>query len=504
LAPKEGIMNPVLVFTIIAGYFLVLVLISYFTSRSSTNETFFTGNRQSPWFVVAFGMIGASLSGVTFISIPGEVGAFISADEQQYKAFSYFQIVIGYLLGYFIIANVLMPMYYKLKLVSIYTYLEKRFGLRTYKTGSLFFLISQTMGASLRLFLVAGVLQIAFFNAFGIPFIVTVTVTIFLIWIYTFRSGIKTIVWTDTLQTFFMLLAVGITIFFLVRELDMTFEGYKAVIQEHSYSKIFFWDWKSSRFFLKQFFAGAFIVVVMTGLDQNMMQKNLTCKNINEAKKNMYWFSAILVPVNFLFLSMGLLLYIYASKNGIELPVRSDDLYPILALNHFSTFIGIVFLLGIIAAAFSSADSALTALTTAFCVDFLNLDDKPEKDRKRARLMVHIGFSIVLFLVIVIFRVINDDSVISAVFTVAGYTYGPLLGLYTFGLFTKRAVKDRYVPLVAVLSPILSYIINLNSQEWIWGYRFGFEILILNGFLAFGGLWLISYRNGESGAEVVS
>ena len=498
MAPKYDNMNPVLVFTVIAGYFLILVLISYFTSKSSTNETFFTGNRQSPWFVVAFGMIGASLSGVTFISIPGEVGALISADEPQYKAFSYFQIVIGYLLGYFIIANILMPMYYKMKLVSIYTYLERRFGMRTYKTGSLFFLISQIMGASLRLFLVAGVLQIAFFDAFGISFIVTVTITIFLIWIYTFRSGIRTIVWTDILQTLFMLLAVGITIYFLIKELDLTFEGYQTIIKEHSYSKIFFWDWKSSRFFLKQFFAGAFIVVVMTGLDQNMMQKNLTCKNINEAKKNMYWFSAILVPVNFLFLSLGLLLYIYASKNGIELPVRSDDLYPILALSHFNTFIGIIFLLGIIAAAFSSADSALTALTTAFCVDFLNLEGKSEKDRKKTRLVVHIGFSIVLFLVIVIFRVINDDSVISAVFIVAGYTYGPLLGLFTFGLFTKRGVKDKYVPLVAIASPILSYIVNLNSQELLWGYRFGFEILILNGLLSFIGLWLISYTNVEN------
>ena len=489
-------MNPVIVFSIIAGYFILLVIVSHFTSRSSTNLTFFTGNRQSPWFVVAFGMIGASLSGVTFISIPGEVGAIISPEEPQYKAFSYFQIVIGYILGYFLIANILMPMYYRLKLVSIYTYLEKRFGLRTYKTGSLFFLISQTMGASLRLFLVAGVLQIAFFDSFGIPFIVTVTVTILLIWVYTFRSGIKTIVWTDTLQTFFMLLSVGITIYFIARELDFTFESYKTIISEHSYAKIFFWDWKSSRFFFKQFFAGAFITVVMTGLDQNMMQKNLTCRNIGEAKKNMYWFSAILIPVNFMFLSLGLLLYIYASKNGIDIPVRSDDLYPILALNHFSTYIGIIFLLGIIAAAFSSADSALTALTTAFCVDFLDLDEKDENITKRTRLLVHVGFSFILFLVIVVFRVINNDSVISAVFTVAGYTYGPLLGLYTFGLFTKRKVKDRWVPVIAIVSPVLSYIINLNSVSWLWGYRFGFEILILNGLLMLLGLWLISYRNG--------
>jgi Na+/proline symporter len=488
-------MNPGLVFTIIAGYFGVLVLISWLTSKNSSNETFFTGNRQSPWFVVAFGMIGASLSGVTFISIPGEVGTPISATEPSLRAFTYFQIVIGYLLGYFIIANILMPLYYKLKLVSIYTYLKQRYGIKTYKTGSLFFLISQTMGASLRLFLVAGVLQIAFFDSFGIPFIVTVTITIILIWVYTFRAGIKTIVWTDTLQTLFMLLAVGISIYYLTKELNISTADYNDLIKEHDFAQIFVWDWQSSRFFLKQFFAGAFIVVVMTGLDQNMMQKNLTCKSLKDAKKNMYWFSAILVPVNFLFLSLGLLLYLYAEQHGISLPVRSDDLYPILALKHFTVFIGIVFLLGIIAAAFSSADSALTALTTAFCVDFLNLDDKPEKARKTARLRVHISFSVILFLVIVIFRIINNDSVISAVFTVAGYTYGPLLGLYSFGLFTKKQVIDKYVPVIAILSPVLAYLISLNSEWLFWGYKFGFEVLILNGLLMFTGLLLISRRN---------
>jgi Na+/proline symporter len=354
------------------------------------------------------------------------------------------------------------------------------------------------MGASLRLFLVAGVLQIAFFDSFGIPFIVTVTVTILLIWVYTFRAGIKTIVWTDTLQTLFMLLAVVISIYYLTREMNISFADYRTMIGDHDYAQIFVWDWQSSKFFLKQFFAGAFIVVVMTGLDQNMMQKNLTCKNLGEAKKNMYWFSAILVPVNFLFLSLGLLLYLYAEQNGISLPARSDDLYPILALNHFTVFIGIVFLLGIIAAAFSSADSALTALTTAFCVDFMNLEGKPEKTRKNTRLRVHIAFSFILFLVIVIFRIINNDSVISAVFTVAGYTYGPLLGLFSFGLFTKKQVIDKYVPVIAVLSPVLAYIISLNSEWLFWGYKFGFEVLILNGLLMFIGLLIISRKSSEN------
>jgi Na+/proline symporter len=484
-------MNPFLVAGIIGGYFLILLIISHFTSKNATNETFFTGNHQSPWFVVAFGMIGASLSGVTFISIPGEVGALISQAEPVYKAFSYFQLVLGYLLGYFVIANVLMPLYYKLKLVSIYAYLDQRFGITTYKTGSLFFLLSQSMGASLRLFLVAGVLQIAFFDAYSIPFVVTVTITIMLIWVYTFRGGIKTIVWTDTLQTFFMLLAVGITIYIVSKNLNLSFSGLVSTIDDHPYSKIFFWDWKSSKFFVKQFFSGAFIAIVMTGLDQNMMQKNLTCRNIGEAKKNMYWFSFILVPANFLFLSLGLLLYLYAAKMGIAIPERSDDLYPILALNHFSPFVGIVFLLGIVAAAFSSADSALTSLTTAFCVDFLNLKKLPEEKRKQKRLMVHIGFSILVFLIIVIFRIINNDSVITAVFTVAGYTYGPLLGLFTFGLFTKWQIKDSSVPFVAISAPILTYLASRYSSVIIPGYNMGFEVLILNGILTFIGLMLI-------------
>jgi len=490
-------MNPFLVAGIIGGYFTLLLIISHFTSKNATNETFFTGNRQSPWFVVAFGMIGASLSGVTFISIPGEVGAFISDAEPVYKAFSYFQLVLGYLLGYFVIANVLMPMYYKLNLVSIYSYLDQRFGIKTYKTGSLFFLLSQSMGASLRLFLVAGVLQIAFFDAYNIPFVVTVTITILLIWIYTFRGGIKTIVWTDTLQTFFMLLAVAITIIIVSKNLNLSFSGLVSVIDDHPYSKIFVWDWKSSKFFVKQFFSGAFIAIVMTGLDQNMMQKNLTCKNIGEAKKNMYWFSFILVPANFLFLSLGLLLYLYAAKMGIAIPERSDDLYPILALNHFSPFVGIVFLLGIIAAAFSSADSALTSLTTAFCVDFLNLKKLPEEKRKQKRLMVHIGFSILVFLIIVVFRVINNDSVITAVFIVAGYTYGPLLGLFSFGLFTKWQIKDSLVPYVAITAPILTYLASHYSSTIIPGYNMGFEVLILNGLLTFIGLLIIRKKNNK-------
>ncbi len=487
-------MDPRLVFGITSGYFVLLLIVSHFTSKDATNITFFTGNKRSPWYVVAFGMIGASLSGVTFISIPGEVGAIISPDEPTIKAFSYFQLVLGYLLGYFVIANVLMPLYYRLNLVSIYTYLDQRFGIGTYKTGSLFFLLSQTMGASLRLFLVAGVLQIGFFDSYGIPFGVTVLVTIVLIWIYTFRAGIKTIVWTDTLQTFFMLSAVLISIFVVANSLGLSSKEVFRNLHQHPFSKVFFWDWHSSKYFFKQFFSGAFIAIVMTGLDQNMMQKNLTCRNIKEAKKNMYWFSIILIPTNLLFLSLGLMLYLYAETNGISIPVQTDDLYPILALNHFSVFAGIVFLLGIIAAAFSSADSALTALTTAFCVDFLDLKKRNEKKSKQIRLAVHIGFSTIMFLIIVIFKAINNDSVISAVFTIAGYTYGPLLGLYAFGMFTRFKVRDKLVPVVAIISPVISYIISANSVSWFNGYRFGFELLIVNGLLMFIGLLLIRKR----------
>lgn len=446
-------------------------------------------------------MIGSTLSGVTFISIPGEVGALISPDEPTIKAFSYFQLVLGYLLGYFVIANVLMPLYYRLNLVSIYTYLDQRFGISTYKTGSLFFMISQTIGASLRLFLVAVVLQIGFFDSFGIPFSVAVLVTILLIWIYTFRSGIKTIVWTSTLQTLFMLLAVGISIFVIAKELSLSTGEVVKTINEHPFSKIFFWDWQSSKYFFKQFFAGAFIAIVMTGLDQNMMQRNLTCRNIKEAKKNMYWFSLILVPTNFLFLCLGLMLYLYATTKGIAIPVQSDDLYPILALNHFSVFAGIVFFIGIIAAAFSSADSSLVSLTTAFCVDFLNLKDKEEKKNKQIRTMVHVAFSLVMYLVIVIFRLINNDSVISAVFIAAGYTYGPLLGLYALGMFTRIQVKDKWVPVVAVISPVLTYIISSNSVAWFNGYRFGFEVLIVNGLIMFIGLLLIRKKGEKTNSK---
>lgn len=481
-------MNSQVVLLIISVYFLVLFLISYFTSRKVTSETFFTGDRQSPWFLVAFGMIGASLSGVTFISVPGEVGN---------TNFYYFQVVLGYILGYFTIAKVLLPLYYRLNLISIYSYLEDRFGFWSYKTGAFFFILSRALGSSLRLYLVASVLQLILFDSLGIPFWVSVLITVGLIWLYTYKGGIKTVVWTDTLQTAFMLGAVIITIVLIGQDLGIKSLGeYISTVAQDSRSEIFNWDWKAGTNFFKQFVSGAFITIVMTGLDQDMMQKNLTCKNLGDAQKNMFWFTIILVIVNLLFLSLGVMLYLYAESKGIALPGKSDELFPLLATQHFSAFAGIVFVLGIIAAAYSSADSTLTALTTSFCIDFLEVEKKygPEQ-RVKIRQKVHVAFTGLFYLLILSFYWLNDQSVINSVFVIAGYTYGPLLGLYSFGLFTQLKVKDRVVPFLAVASPLLTYLISQNSERLLWGYKFGFEALILNGLLMFLGLYLFRKKS---------
>ncbi|WP_163715244.1 sodium:solute symporter [Mangrovibacterium lignilyticum] len=481
-------MSTLLIAIIILSFFAVLMGVSWFTSRNADGETFFTGNRRSPWYLVAFGMIGSTISGVTFISVPGEVGS---------SAWTYFQFLLGNFVGYWVIALVLIPLYYRLNLISIYTYLDQRFGLRSYKTGAFFFLVSQTIGASFRLYLAAGVLQIAFFNDFGIPFSLTVLITLFLIWIYTYRAGIKTVVWTDSLQTVFILGAVGITIWVILKQLDLNFGEMVTVVDKHPYSQIFDWDWRSKTNFFKQFIAGVGIVLTMNGLDQNMMQKNLTCKTQRDAQKNVFWFSFAFIIANIFFLSLGVMLYYYAEQTGVDLPARTDDLFPLLAMKYFGPFAGALFLLGILSAAYSSADSALTALTTSFCVDFLNLDTSASKS-KRTRILVHVGFSFLMFLVIIVFRIINNESVVSAVFRVAGYTYGPLLGLFSFGILTKKQVKDRFVPILGLGSPLLTYVINAYSETWFWGYKFGFELLLLNGLIMFVGLWLLSEKNGKS------
>ncbi len=476
-------MQPLHILLLIGAYFGVLLLISYFTGKNSDNDAFFKANRQSPWYVVAFGMIGASLSGVTFISVPGWVEA---------SQFSYMQVVLGYILGYAVIGTVLLPLYYRLNLTSIYTYLETRFGSYSYKTGASFFLLSRVVGASFRLFLVANVLQSILFDALAVPFWVTVIITILLIWLYTFKSGIKTIVWTDTLQTLFMLIAVGVAIYYVSSDLGVDGSKLLGYVLDSDLSKLFFFDdFKSANYFWKQFFSGAFIAIVMTGLDQDMMQKNLTCRNLKDAQKNIFWFTIVLTIVNFIFLGLGLLLTQYASQNGID--AHKDQLFPIIATQSELGFgIAVFFILGLIAAAYSSADSALTSLTTSFSIDILDIEKKyTPADQIKTRKKIHILFSILLMLVIIAFKyIIKDESVIAKLFVFAGYTYGPLLGLYAFGLFTKLQVKDKWVPVIAILSPILSYIISLNSLIW-FGFEFGFFILILNGLLTFLGLILI-------------
>ncbi len=479
-------MSPYLVLTIILIYFAALIIISVITSKGATTDTFFTANRQSPWYLVAFGMIGSSISGITFVSVPGSVGKV---------GFSYYQVVLGYIIGYAVIITVLMPLYYRLNLISIYTYLEQRFNTWSYKTGAFFFLLSRTMGSSLRLCLSATVLQLFLFDAWNVPFYVTVAITIFLIWVYTFKGGIKTIVWTDAFQTIFLVSAVIISVYLISDRLGLTLIGMVQTVSDSDYSKVFFFDdVNSTLFFPKQFFGGAFIAIAMTGLDQDLMQKNLTCKNLQEAQKNMFWLTVSIVIVNLLFLTLGALLYIYSQTKGIALPAYSDELYPRLALNEFGLLAGVFFLLGIIASSYASADSALASLTTSFCIDFLDFKSKPETVKKKQKNIVHFSFSILFLVIILISKELNQRSLIETVLLVAGYTYGPLLGLFTFGLFTTRRVKDMLVPFICVISPLISFWISSNSTEWFSGYKIGNEVLILNGALTFLGLWIISSK----------
>jgi Na+/proline symporter len=482
-------MKPIYILTLIAVYFCLLIIIAYFTGKSDNNETFFKANKKSPWYVVAFGMIGASLSGVTFISVPGWV---------QSSQFSYMQIVFGYMVGYLVIAYVLIPIYYNLKVTSIYEFLKHRFGPVSHKTGFVFFFISRVLGASFRLFLVASVLQYFIFDAWHIPFEITVILSILLIWIYTFKGGIKTIVWTDTLQTLFMLFAVGATIYIILSKLDLTISQIFTSSEFDQYSKIWFTDdFNDSKFFLKSFFGGMFIAIAMTGLDQDMMQKNLTCKNTKEAQWNVISLGFVLIIVNFIFLTLGALLFIYADKLGIATPmvdgvIKTDLLFPEIALNgDLGISIGVFFILGLIAAAYSSADSALTALTTSYCIDFLDIENKEKSKQTAIRKRTHIAISFLLVLVIIVFRHVLQDNVISSLLQVASYTYGPLLGLFAFGIFTKLEIKDHYVWIIAILSVIISYFLNMFSLQLFNGYVFGYELLIVNGLFTFIGLYII-------------
>lgn len=481
-------MNPTLILACFLTYTALLFLITWLTARKATNRSFFIGNKASPWMVVAYGMIGASMSGVTFMSVPGWVGT---------TGFSYMGVVIGYVFGYIVIATILLPLYYRMNLTSIYTYLDARFGFWSYKTGAFYFILSRVIGASFRMFLVVNVLQIFVFDTWNIPFHVTVLIFITLILLYTFKGGIKTIIWTDTIQTTFMLLSLGVCIYLIMDQLGLNLFEMIDNVSVSRYSKLIYSDWNEKHFFLKEVFSGAFIAIVMTGLDQEMMQKNLSCRSLHEAQKNMFTYTGIMVVVNMVILFLGASLFLYSDAKGITLPARSDDLFPVIAINHLGPFAGLVFLIGLISAAYPSADGALTSLTTSFSIDFLGIDkrkDIDERRKKKIRQMVHIGFAFVLLIVIVVFRAINDRAVIDKLFTVAGYTYGPLLGLYAFGLFTKLPVKDRLVPFIALISPVICYMVSEYSVILFNGYRFGFELLILNGIITFAGLLLIRQK----------
>ena len=496
-------MSPSVLLSFIIGYFLMLIIVSYLTSRkSSDNATFFIANRSSKWYLVAFGMIGTALSGVTFISVPGEVGNLAGSQ------FRYFQFVLGNAVGYFLVAGILLPLYYKMHLISIYEVIERTLGKVSHKTAAAIFLVSRVIGSAFRLYLVAIVLQKFIFDEMGVPFWLTIVICLLLIWGYTFRGGLKTIIITDTLQTVFLVASVFLSIYFICSSLDMNIGQAFDAIRDSSYSKIFFTDdFVSNKFhFSKQFLGGIFVTIGMFGLDQDLMQKNLSCKNLKDAQKNMLSFTFIFVIINLFFLSVGALLYIYANREGIAIPLdsvthlpRTDYLFPEIALNHFKGVPAVVFMLGLTAATFATTDSGLTALTTSFCIDFLNFDKKKnqaEKKMVRTRTYVHIGFSIIILLVILLFKAVNDESVVTAIFKVAIFTYGPLIGLFGFSLFAKkRQVIDKATPYIVILAPILCFFIDKYSTVLLNGYVFAEELIIVNGLLTFMGLWIMSKKN---------
>ena len=477
-------MTPFLVLATIAVYFIVLFAISWLAGRHADNQGFFIGNRKSSWYVVAFAMIGSSISGVTFISVPGWVAV---------NNFSYLQMVLGFIAGTLLIAYALIPLFYKLKVVSIYEYLENRFGISTYKTGAWFFFISKMLGASVRLFLVCVVLQLLVFDPIHLPFILNVFFTVALVWLYTFNGGVKVLIWTDTLKTCCLIISVVLCITFIASDLQLDFMGMVRAVTDNDYSKVFFFDdVNDKRFFWKQFLAGVFTVIAMTGLDQDMMQRNLSCKNPADSQKNMVTSVIFQFIVIAMFLMLGVLLYIYVQAKNIALPAKSDELFPMIATQgYFPTIVGILFIVGLISSAYSAAGSALTALTTSFTVDILGtLKKHTDEEAARSRKKVHIGMAFVMGLVIVVVNALNNTSVIDAVYILASYTYGPILGLFAFGIFTKKAVEDKYIPLVAILSPLFCLMVDLNSEQWFNGYSFSYELLIINALFTFVGLCL--------------
>ena len=482
-------MNEIITIVTILGYFLLLLLVSHLTARDSSNDSFFRAGRRSPWFLVAFGMIGTSVSGVSFVSVPGYVGV---------TQMTYLQMCIGFFFGYLVIAFLLLPMYYRRGLTSIYSYLEQRFGLASQKSGSVLFLLSKMTGACARFYLVCLILQQFVFERFGVPFIVTVLIILVLVWLYTRRAGIRTLVYTDSLQTLCMLTALVVVIVLVMGKMNLDWGALCQTVSESEYSRIFVWDdWMSKQSFWKQFLSGVFVAIVMTGLDQDMMQKNLTCKNLREAQKDVCTYGVFFIPVNFLFLVLGVLLYTFAAGQGIDVPAKTDQLFPMLVQEGwFGYGVTVLFVLGIAAAAFSSVDSALTALTTSFCIDILDIEKKQldEVRATRIRRRVHIAVVFVFVIFTLIFKALNSTSVIDAIYIMASYTYGPLLGLFAFGLFTHKMPRDRFIPVVCVLSPVICYALSVIVPQYT-GYRFGYELLMLNGLLTFAALWGLSLRH---------
>lgn len=482
-------MNEIITIVTILGYFLLLLLVSHLTARDSSNDSFFRAGRRSPWFLVAFGMIGTSVSGVSFVSVPGYVGV---------TQMTYLQMCIGFFFGYLVIAFLLLPMYYRRGLTSIYSYLEQRFGLASQKSGSVLFLLSKMTGACARFYLVCLILQQFVFERFGVPFIVTVLIILVLVWLYTRRAGIRTLVYTDSLQTLCMLTALVVVIVLVMGKMNLDWGALCQTVSESEYSRIFVWDdWMSKQSFWKQFLSGVFVAIVMTGLDQDMMQKNLTCKNLREAQKDMCTYGVCFIPVNFLFLVLGVLLYTFAAGQGIDVPAKTDQLFPMLVQEGwFGYGVTVLFVLGIAAAAFSSVDSALTALTTSFCIDILDIEKKQldEVQATRIRRRVHIAVVFVFVIFTLIFKALNSTSVIDAIYIMASYTYGPLLGLFAFGLFTRKMPRDRFIPVVCVLSPVICYALSVIVPQYT-GYQFGYELLMLNGLLTFAALWGLSLRH---------
>lgn len=498
-------MSPLLLFSFVLGYFLLLLGVAMYTARNATNESFFIGNKNSNWMLVAFGMIGTSLSGVTFVSVPGTVG---NISWGSYNGFSYFQVVLGYIIGYMVIAYVLIPLYYRLNLTSIYLYLEQRFGRESYKTGALFFIISRTFGATARLFLVINVLQIFILDAMGVPFVFTTALILGMILLYTFKGGVKTIVYTDTLQTTFMLAGLVICIVYILTHMDISFAQALDSMQEKGYTKLWITDIDHKSHFLKNIIGGAVIAIAMTGLDQEMMQKNISVRTMKDSQKNILTFTTILVIVNLLFLFLGGLLYLYTTLNGGTYDgnqlffegknIIGDDIFPTIALFHLPPAIGVIFIIALISALFPSADGALTALTSSFCIDILGIrrkENMTEDEQKKTRITVHLSFAVIFLVCILLFKWINNKSIIAVILDLAGYTYGPLLGLFSFGMFTKRALPKGYgVTIVCLIAPALCYALGKFAPMLFDEYQIGFEMLLINGILTFLGLWSISKR----------